>query len=68
MRTLKPPDTPILSGYQIHHTYIRPHEALIDKTPGELAGVQVKGKDKWLMLVQNACFKSTPKNSDVSSQ
>ena len=32
MRTLKRPDTPILSGYQIFHNFIRPHEALQGKT------------------------------------
>jgi transposase-like protein len=54
MRTLKRPDTPILSGYQIYHNYIRPHEALDGKTPAERAGIQVEGKDKWLTLIQNA--------------
>lgn len=54
MRTLKKPDTPILSGYQIYHNYIRPHEALEGKTPAELAGIKVKGQDKWMTLIQNA--------------
>jgi hypothetical protein len=54
MRTLKKPDSPILSGYQIYHNYIRPHEALEGKTPAEVAGIEVKGKDKWLTLIQNA--------------
>ena len=54
MRTLKRPDSPILSGYQIYHNYIRPHEALNGKTPAELAGIEVKGKDKWLTIIQNA--------------
>ena len=51
MRTLKRPDTPILSGYRIYHNYVRPHEG---KTPSEVAGIQVKGRDKWLTLIQNA--------------
>jgi hypothetical protein len=54
MRTLKKPDSPILSGYQIYHNYTRPHEALEGKTPAEVAGIEVKGKDKWLTLIQNA--------------
>jgi hypothetical protein len=54
MRTLKRPDTPILAGYQIYHNYIRPHEALDGKTPAEVAGIQVKGKDRWMTLIQNA--------------
>jgi transposase-like protein/predicted nucleic acid-binding Zn finger protein len=57
MRTLKRPDTPILTGYQIYHNYIRPHEALKGKTPSEAAGIEIKGKDKWLTLIQNASKK-----------
>ncbi|MGA3110175.1 MAG: hypothetical protein ABSD99_12130 [Candidatus Bathyarchaeia archaeon] len=59
MRTLKRPDTPILSGYQIYHNYIRPHEALEGKTPAQVAGIEIKGNDKWLTLIQNAS-KKTP--------
>lgn len=54
MRTLKKPDSPILSGYQIYHNYIRPHEALKGKTPAELAGIEIKGTDKWMTIIQNA--------------
>ena len=35
MRGLKRQDTPILKGYQIYHNYLRPHEALDNKTPAE---------------------------------
>jgi len=54
MRGLKKPDTPVISGYQIYHNYVRPHEALDGKTPSELCGIKVEGKDKWLTLIQNA--------------
>jgi len=47
-------DTPILTGMQIFHNYVRPHEALKGKTPAGLAGIQVEGKNKWLTLIQNA--------------
>jgi hypothetical protein len=30
------------------------YEALDGKTPAEVAGVQVKGKDRWMALIQNA--------------
>jgi hypothetical protein len=33
---------------QIFHNYIRLHEALKGKTPAELAGITIKGKDKGL--------------------
>jgi hypothetical protein len=57
MRTLERPDTAILAGMQIYHNYIRPHEALDGKTHAEKAGIEVKGKDKWLTLIQNASSK-----------
>jgi len=58
MRTLKRPDSPILSGYRIYHNYIRPHEALEGKTPSEKAGIEVRGTDKWLTIIQNASRKT----------
>ena len=54
MRGLKRKRTPILSGYQIHHNYIRPHESLNGKTPSEACGIQIKGQNKWFTLIQNA--------------
>lgn len=54
MRGLKKADTPILKGYQIFHNYIRPHQGLKGKTPAEVCGIEVKGRNKWLTLIQNA--------------
>jgi putative transposase len=54
MRGLKRKRTPILSGYQLFHNYIRPHEALNGKTPAEACGIKVEGENKWLTLIQNA--------------
>jgi len=54
MRTLEIPDSPILKGMRIYHNFVRPHMALKGKTPAEKAGIEVKGKDKWLTLIQNA--------------
>jgi len=54
MRGLKKTDTPILSGYQIFHNYIRPHEGLEGKTPAEACGIKIEGKNKWLTLIQNS--------------
>ena len=58
MRTLEKTDTPILSGMQIFHNFIRPHETLKGRTPADVAGIQVKGENKWLTLIQNATSKS----------
>jgi transposase-like protein len=54
MRGIKRTDTPILAGYQIFHNYIRTHEGLNGKTPSEACGIQVKGENKWMTLIQNA--------------
>jgi transposase-like protein len=58
MRGLKRDDTPILTGYQIYHNYVRPHEALDGRTPADECGIKVEGKDKWLTLIQNASRKN----------
>jgi transposase-like protein len=54
MRGLKRKRTPILSGYQIFHNYIRPHEGLDGKTPSEACGIAIEGQNKWKTLIQNA--------------
>ena len=53
MRSLKSENTPILKGMQIFHNYIRPHMELDGKTPDDLAGIDVQGKNKWLTIIQN---------------
>jgi hypothetical protein len=60
MRGLKRKRTPILTGYQIFHNYIRPHEGLNGKTPSEACGITIEGKNKWKTLIQNA--KATEKS------
>ena len=54
MRGLKNEDTPIITGYQIYHNYVRPHEGLNGQTPAEACGIQIKGENKWLTLIRNA--------------
>jgi putative transposase len=60
MRGLKKADTPILTGYQIFHNYIREHESLDGKTPAEACGIIIEGENKWMTLIQNAIKDSTP--------
>jgi putative transposase len=55
MRGLKKADTPILSGYQIFHNYVRPHKGLNGKTPAEASGIKIEGQNKWITLIQNSC-------------
>jgi putative transposase len=54
MRGLKKSNTPILTGYQIYHNYMRPHEALDGRTPADACGIKVEGENKWVTLIQNA--------------
>ncbi|MFI5448698.1 MAG: hypothetical protein ACHQ03_02875 [Candidatus Bathyarchaeia archaeon] len=54
---MKREDSPLLTGLQIYHNYVRPHMGLNGKTPADLAGIQVGGDDKWMTLIQNASKK-----------
>ena len=54
MKGLKKSNTPILTGYQLFHNYIRSHMSLEGKTPSEVAGIKVEGENKWITLIQNA--------------
>jgi putative transposase len=56
MRGLKIKDTPILTGYQLFHNYIRGHEGLDGKTPAEACGIKIEGKNRWMTLIQNASY------------
>ncbi len=58
MRTLEKADTPILTGMQIFHNYVRPNEALNGNTSAEAAGIELKGENKWLTMIQNASRKT----------
>ena len=53
-RGLKNPDSPLVTGFQIFHNYIRTHEGLDGKTPAEAAGITVEGQNRWLTIIQNA--------------
>lgn len=54
MRGIKKTDTPILKGFEIFHNYFRPHSALDGMTPSEKCGIEIKGDNKWITLIQNA--------------
>jgi len=54
MRGIKKTDSVMFDGYQIYHNYVRPHMGLNGKTPAEACGIDVKGVNKWLTLIQNA--------------
>jgi hypothetical protein len=58
MRSLKRVDSPILSGMQIHHNFIRSHMALDGKTPSDMAGIKIEDNNKWITLIQNSVIQN----------
>ena len=61
MRGLKKKDTAILQRMQVCHNYIRPHEGLEGRTPAEVCGIEIKGENKWITLIQHASQKAKEK-------
>ncbi len=54
MRSLKKDASPLIDGYQIYHNFLRPHMGLDVKTPADKCGIQIKGDNKGVTLIQNA--------------
>ena len=38
----------------LHYNYIKPHGGIAYGTPAEAAGIDIRGADRWLTLIQNA--------------
>jgi hypothetical protein len=51
MRGLKKVDSggglKLISGYQLYHNFLRPHEGIANMTPAEKCGVKIEGDNKW---------------------
>jgi len=58
-RGLKKVDSSAITGIKLYHNYIRPHMSLHGDTPAKRAGIDVRGNNKWLTIIQNA---SKPQN------
>ena len=58
VRGVKKEESRLLTGLQIYHNYVRPHMGLNGRTPAEVAGIKVQGKNRWLTLIQNASKQS----------
>lgn len=54
VRGLKSKDSPLFKGAQIYHNYIRPHMGLNGDTPADRVGIEVKGENKWMTIIQNS--------------
>ena len=66
MRGIKKKDSSMISGYQLFHNYFRPHSSLNGKTPAEIAGIRIDGKNKWKTLIQNAQRDVVPKQYSIT--
>lgn len=53
-RGLKKVDSPAIAGIKLYHNYIRPHMSLDGDTPALRSGIEIKGDNKWLTIIQNA--------------
>ena len=53
-RGLKKSDSHVITGIQLYHNYIREHMSLDGDTPADRAGIEIKGDNKWLTIIQNA--------------
>jgi len=56
-RGLKKVDSSAITGIKLYHNYIRPHMSLDGDTPADRSGIEIKGDNKWLTIIQNASKK-----------
>ncbi len=46
--------TPLAEGARIHYNFVKPHMALENQTPAQVAGVGMNGKNKWMELLEKS--------------
>ena len=56
IRGLKKEDSALLTGLQLYHNYVRPHQGLNGDTPADRAGIRIQGKNKWMTIIQAAAL------------
>lgn len=54
VRAWKAHKTPLAEGQRIHYNFVKPHLALEGQTPAQMAGMEIKGRNKWARLLENA--------------
>ena len=45
-------NTALAEGQRIQYNFVKPREALEGKTPAKKVGIELKGKNKWLDLLE----------------
>jgi transposase-like protein len=58
--------TPLAEGQRIHYNFVKPHMALEGQTPAQVAGIGVKGKNKWLAMLTESIIRNET-GSETSS-
>ena len=53
-RGLKRMDTPLIDGMKTYYNFTKKHGGLNDKTLAQSSLIDVDGKNKWIVLIQNA--------------
>ena len=68
-RGLKINESPMIEGYKIYHNFFKPHMGLDNKTPADMAGIEIQGENKWKTVIENASMsrKLTVQNNEVMS-
>ncbi len=67
-RGLKKVDSHVITGIQLYHNYIREHMSLNGDTPAKRAGIEIKGNNKWLTIIQNASKHPTVNTKKIHPQ
>lgn len=57
-RGWKTAKTPLAEGNRTQYNFVKPHMALEGKTPAQVAGMSVKGNDKWKSMLEAAVRQS----------
>jgi transposase-like protein len=52
VRAWKKHKTPLAEGQRIQYNFVKPHQALEGQTPAQRAGIEIKGKNKWLCMLE----------------
>ncbi len=53
-RGIKKMNSPLFDGFQIYYNFSKKHGGIGNKTPAEMAKIEVDGANKWKTIIQNA--------------
>lgn len=62
-RGLKKMDSEVINGMKVYYNFTKKHGGLDGRTPAEVAGIRVDGKNKWKTIIQNASISQARNNT-----